>query len=495
MANENTLNIVVVGKSGVGKSSFLNYLLGEEVFNTGIGEPVTQGYFDMRSMPPNDMGVTYVLYDTKGIEPSTTTEFRDEIFTEIEKRDKSSNFFHWIHSVYYCFDSTAKRIEPFEVGFIREIEKKANVIVLLTKSDKTEKLHLDELTDTLHKDISPTLQVIQVCSVESKGTRKDPTPVKPYGREDVLKASFFGLWNKIATYIPNQTIEELRQAVSEIVPARPAIEIRQQRYAELSIPVYGPSSDGKSDVPCVIKQESLDRLLKRQKIDSHNYHLSKVSEHIIALRKIKFILESMHDNPSRNVFDRVIDFYKRVNRFTPQIFFMTESQRTFTELKEYDCAQDELAILQHCESIIKAKRKLASCVIWYSAEIDALSKAKDQYNTLVSSIKQRLLERIDHFVSVYRGELKQYGIQCISDVSHSDVLINSETDLNEFEYMYAQMLRYALEKSSMTIDQDRREMLDHLRILMKIAPMKAGIIEDLVRNTTSNERHSSSEEV
>ena len=34
-------NILIAGKSGVGKSSLLNYIFGEEVSPTGAGKPVT----------------------------------------------------------------------------------------------------------------------------------------------------------------------------------------------------------------------------------------------------------------------------------------------------------------------------------------------------------------------------------------------------------------------------------------------------------------------
>ena len=34
--------ILLLGKTGVGKSSFVNYFLGKDVAVTGIGKPVTQ---------------------------------------------------------------------------------------------------------------------------------------------------------------------------------------------------------------------------------------------------------------------------------------------------------------------------------------------------------------------------------------------------------------------------------------------------------------------
>ena len=38
---KNRINVLLIGKSGAGKSALLNYLLGEEAELTGSGKPVT----------------------------------------------------------------------------------------------------------------------------------------------------------------------------------------------------------------------------------------------------------------------------------------------------------------------------------------------------------------------------------------------------------------------------------------------------------------------
>ena len=61
--NMNKLNIIVVGKSGVGKSTLINSVFREDLADTGIGRPVTQSIrrIEKKNFP-------LVIYDTPGFE-------------------------------------------------------------------------------------------------------------------------------------------------------------------------------------------------------------------------------------------------------------------------------------------------------------------------------------------------------------------------------------------------------------------------------------------
>ena len=44
MTTDKSAKILLLGKTGTGKSSFINYFIGKDVAKTGVGKPVTQGY-------------------------------------------------------------------------------------------------------------------------------------------------------------------------------------------------------------------------------------------------------------------------------------------------------------------------------------------------------------------------------------------------------------------------------------------------------------------
>ena len=72
----NPVNIMVVGKTGVGKSTLINNLFRENLALTGIGRPITK---HLRRISKE--GVPLVLYDTRGLELSL--EVQKEIKIEI----------------------------------------------------------------------------------------------------------------------------------------------------------------------------------------------------------------------------------------------------------------------------------------------------------------------------------------------------------------------------------------------------------------------------
>ena len=80
--NLNTLNIIVAGKTGVGKSTLINSVFKEKLADTGMGKPVTS---HMRKITKK--GVPLAIYDTRGFElgKEVQAEVKQEVMDTISK--------------------------------------------------------------------------------------------------------------------------------------------------------------------------------------------------------------------------------------------------------------------------------------------------------------------------------------------------------------------------------------------------------------------------
>jgi uncharacterized protein (DUF697 family) len=122
-------NLAIFGKTGVGKSTLINAIFGEEVARTGIGEPVTHGshlYLDK----VGHLGVI----DTAGLEIGKDNK---EILAELSRAliaMRQQPLSEQIHVAWFCIRGMDRRFEDSEADFIGRLDELGlPVIVVLTQ--------------------------------------------------------------------------------------------------------------------------------------------------------------------------------------------------------------------------------------------------------------------------------------------------------------------------------------------------------------------------
>lgn len=128
-------NLMIVGGTGVGKSSLINKIFGENIAKTGTGKPITQGIKKY-----DDTKTPIIIYDSEGYELSIDGElsnnnFRQNIIPKIKEMD-SKEIAEQIHIVWYCLSVSNKRITDFDIDNINLLIKlNKKIAIVLTKCD------------------------------------------------------------------------------------------------------------------------------------------------------------------------------------------------------------------------------------------------------------------------------------------------------------------------------------------------------------------------
>ncbi len=197
--NMKPVNIMIIGKSGVGKSTLINNVFREKLAEVGIGEPVTQ---HIKKISKPDFPV--VIYDTKGFELSETNQknIMIELKNEIEKKYMGKEEEH-IHVIWYCINSESHRIEDNEKKWIKEFSEsvKVPVIIVLTKSySKSDANSFKKTIDELNLPVKS----IQIVLAEKKIIQFDDEEktIQAHGLEDLVNITI----NLLPEFIKNSFI-------------------------------------------------------------------------------------------------------------------------------------------------------------------------------------------------------------------------------------------------------------------------------------------------
>lgn len=156
--------IVVLGKTGVGKSTLVNAVFGVELAKTGVGSPVTT---HLMEHTVEDVPVT--ILDTRGIElkdelDELLGEFDDLIGKRLREPPERQ-----LHVLWYCVASEGGRFEPeVEERIIRHLSATVPALLVLTRTLDPDDDETRALVSFIQSRDLPVKGIVPVLALERK---------------------------------------------------------------------------------------------------------------------------------------------------------------------------------------------------------------------------------------------------------------------------------------------------------------------------------------
>lgn len=171
-------NVLIAGKTGVGKSTLVNAVFQGNLAKTGIGKPVT-----MNTREYKKEGIPLTIIDTKGIEAADYEGTKSQLERALHERNRSDDPTKHVHVAWLCLSEDSRRVETAERDLLTLLDSYSIPTVAVITKARSDGGFSAEVQQLLPK----ACQVIRVRALTE--TFDEGVVLQPMGLADLVEVT------------------------------------------------------------------------------------------------------------------------------------------------------------------------------------------------------------------------------------------------------------------------------------------------------------------
>jgi len=172
-------NILIIGQTGVGKSTLINAVFRKPLARAETGRPVTKVIQRFE-----DPSVPVTLYDTKGVELGDSKKSVIRDFKKTIAKSRKAVVEDHIHLLWYCMDAGQTRVQDYDIEIIRELAEEVPVILVFTQT--IDEQRADALEATI-RDVELPIEGGRAVRTLAEPRRIGRQTLRPRGLEELVR--------------------------------------------------------------------------------------------------------------------------------------------------------------------------------------------------------------------------------------------------------------------------------------------------------------------